>query len=261
MCWNGQASTALATVGLVGAGYVSVKGEDAKLWLPLGYFALMEALQAVTYSVIDQCDAPLNQILTLLSYLHIAFQPFFINAFALYFIPKSVSERISPWVYGTCFIGTIMVLVRLYPFTSIGMCDPKTMELCSEHLCSVSGSWHLAWGLPLNNMKWLSNGYLIPAFIIPVIYGSWKFLIYQSVFGPILASFLTNDMNEHLAIWCLLSIAFLLAATLNPVKESLYCRNWWLWDVLQLPAGDTSLDGEPVECNVSESILSTETDS
>jgi hypothetical protein len=76
----------------------------------------MEVLQAYTYTVIDQCDNPGNQIATLLGYIHIAFQPFFINAGPLYFIPEKIRARISPAVYFLCFVTTVCLLLRLYPF-------------------------------------------------------------------------------------------------------------------------------------------------
>ena len=46
MCWSGEASTLLATAGLGTTVYAATKGEDKSLWMPLGYFSLMEALQA-----------------------------------------------------------------------------------------------------------------------------------------------------------------------------------------------------------------------
>jgi hypothetical protein len=86
MCWSGQASATLATIGFTSTAYVAIKGEDKALWIPLAYFSLMEMLQAATYTVIDQCGLPLNQLLTLFGALHITFQPFFSECFfhALY---------------------------------------------------------------------------------------------------------------------------------------------------------------------------------
>jgi hypothetical protein len=52
MCWSGEASATLATIGLTSTAYIAYKGEDKALWMPLGYFALMELLQAITYTVI-----------------------------------------------------------------------------------------------------------------------------------------------------------------------------------------------------------------
>ena len=71
MCWSLEASATLATVGLASTAYVAIKKEKKELWVPLGYFSLMELLQAITYLFIDKCDLPINQLLTLLGYLHI----------------------------------------------------------------------------------------------------------------------------------------------------------------------------------------------
>jgi len=60
MCWSGEASAVLAVVGLGTTAYAAYKKEPAPLWIALGYFSLMELLQAFTYSVIDQCSLPSN---------------------------------------------------------------------------------------------------------------------------------------------------------------------------------------------------------
>src|SRR5271155_1123786 len=111
MCWSGEASAALAAAGIGTTIWAAWKKEPMSLWIALGYFSLMELLQAFTYSVINQCDLPSNQIATLLGYLHITFQPFFINAVALYFIPEEVRKRIAIPVYMVCFAGAIFMLI------------------------------------------------------------------------------------------------------------------------------------------------------
>src|ERR1700760_2131332 len=98
MCWNGQASAVLATIGIASTGYAVYKKEPMPLWISLGYFSLMELLQAFTYTVINQCDNPSNQVATLLGYLHITFQPFFINAVSMYFINQKVAKKIAPFI-------------------------------------------------------------------------------------------------------------------------------------------------------------------
>lgn len=233
MCWNGQASATLATLGFASTTYVAIKGEDKSLWIPLAYFSLMEMLQAVTYTVIDQCGLPLNQILTLLGALHIAFQPFFLNAFSMHFIPKQVRTRISPIVYALCFLGSILMLIKLYPFSWAGTCNIGYEPFCGEHLCSVSGNWHIAWQAPLNNMPWANWGYYIPVFVLPVIYGSWRFTLYHIIVGPTLARLLTDNINEWPAIWCLLSIGMLLVVIKTPIRQVLYPQKWWFWSVVE----------------------------
>jgi hypothetical protein len=232
MCWNGQASATLATVGLASTAYIAYKGEERSLWVPLAYFSLMELLQAVTYTVIDLCGLPMNQVLTALGSLHITFQPFFLNAFAMHFIPKPISQKISPVVYGLCFIGSILLILKIFPFDWAGTCTVGREPFCGERLCSVSGNWHIAWEAPLNGFTWANYGYYLPVFVLPVLYGSWKFILYHLIFGPSFARLLTDNINEWPAVWCLLSIGLLLVVIKTPLRQILYTRNWLFWGAI-----------------------------
>ncbi|SFK71439.1 hypothetical protein SAMN04488004_101127 [Loktanella salsilacus] len=240
MCWSGEASAALAIVGISTTVYAAYKKEPAPLWMALGYFSSMELLQAFTYSVIDQCALPSNQVATLLSYLHIVFQPFFINMLSMYFIPDAVRVKIQWPVYTVCFASAIVMLLQLYPFAWAGLC-PLGEVLCAERLCSVSGNWHIAWEVPTNGMlnfitvdSWASfltayPTYFIAAFAMPLLYGSWRITIYHFLIGPQLAVLLTNDPNEVAAIWCLLSIGILLLVVKTPIRRFMFVKSWLLW--------------------------------
>jgi hypothetical protein len=236
MCWSGEASTALASVGIAGAAWAAYKKEPFALWGTLGYFALMEALQAYTYTVINQCSLPANQIATILGYLHIAFQPFFINAISLYFIPQQVAVRSYKIVFGLCFASAMFMMLQLYPFEWAGLCEPGR-ALCSNRLCSVSGNWHIAWDVPANGIgNWTyAHGltgywtYGAVAFVLPLLYGSWRFTLYHFIMGPFMARMLTNNMNEAPAVWCLLSIGFLLIVIKTPVRRILFTK-WNFWE-------------------------------
>ncbi|MEY3826534.1 MAG: hypothetical protein RLZZ148_1350, partial [Cyanobacteriota bacterium] len=48
----------------------------------------------------------------------------------------------------------------------------------------------------LNGIPWLTLGYFIPVFLVPIIYGSWKFTLYHILAGPVLSRILTNNINE-----------------------------------------------------------------
>jgi hypothetical protein len=239
MCWSGEASTVLATIGIASTIYAAYKKEPTALWVSLGYFSLMEALQAFTYSVIDQCSLPSNQIATILGYLHISFQPFFVNAVSLYFIRESVAKKIALPVYTLCFAACIMTIIQLYPFDWAGACLPGR-PMCSDHLCSVSGNWHIAWDVPANGignyfvgkLPLMDNGYLgytLSVFVLPLLYGAWRFTAYHLLMGPFLASLLTNNINEWPAVWCLLSIGLLLIVVKTPIRRMLFTKSWILW--------------------------------
>jgi hypothetical protein len=236
MCWNGEASTTLAAMGLGTTAYAAWKKEPPALWMALGYFSLMEALQAFTYTAIDQCSLPSNQIATLLGYLHITFQPFFINAAAMYFIPAEARRKIQPFVYALCFASAIFMLLQLYPFAWAGPCDPRA-PLCSARLCSVSGNWHIAWEIPVNGLgnRFVNNvthgfpTWAFTGFMLPLLYGSWRFTAFHWIAGPWLAAQTTTNLNEWPAVWCLLSIGLLMLAVKTPLRRVLHVRKWWLW--------------------------------
>jgi hypothetical protein len=230
MCWSGEASAALAALGFASTAYAIHKKQSKLLWLPLGYFSLMEALQAYTYSVIDECGLPENQIATLLGYLHICFQPFFVNMVALYFIPKRLARKIAPFAYGVCFVACVMMLIKLYPFEWAPRCVAGVRPMCGEGLCAFSGNWHIAWALPISDIAYdRFSWYFFAAFIIPFFYGSWRWTIYHFLTGPFLARLTTDNVNEWPAVWCLLSIDLLLIITNTRVKNYMYVRRWPGW--------------------------------
>lgn len=148
---------------------------------------------------------------------------------SMYFIPEKVRNRIAPFAYGVCFIGTGIMFLKLYPFQWAGHCPIQTEPLCAEILCSVYGNWHIAWDVPMNGLEIGRWGYIVPGFIVPILYGSWRATLYHLITGPLLASLLTNNKNEWPAIWCLLSIGLLLLAAKTPIRSFLHVRRWIWW--------------------------------
>jgi len=246
MCWSGEASAVLATIGLSSTAYFFYKKEPAALCYALGFFSLMELLQAYTYTVIDNCANPGNQIATLLGYIHIAFQPFFVNAVSLYFIPEKVRTKIAPLVYFVCLIATVCLLLRLYPFEWAPFCyevktrlvlfsqyaESFTMPFCGRRICSLSGDWHIAWEIPATANIVLFNMYVIAAFVMPILYGSWKMTLYHILTGPLLAWITTSNPNEWAAVWCLYSIGLLLILVKTPIRRCLHVQHWFWWRFL-----------------------------
>jgi hypothetical protein len=230
MCWSGEASAAITALGIATTGYAIYRKAPAPIWLALGYFTLMEALQAFTYTVIGECSDPTNQVSTLLGYLHITFQPFFINAVSLYFINQQVAKRIAIPVYAICFACAIIMLVKVYPFPWSPMCS-GFRPMCGELLCSYHGNWHIAWSLPINTVWDDVSGYLIAGFIVPMLYGSWRWTLLHLLIGPVFARLTTDNWNEWPAIWCLLSLELLILTFNTRLRDKLHVTRWpgWKW--------------------------------
>lgn len=225
MCWSMAVSGAM--VGLGGAATVVTlkRGDTPVIPFTLSYFTLMEALQFAGYMVIDQCASPANQTITLLSVLHIVFQPFVINAFAMALVSRPVSMRMKTLVFGLCGLSAVVMILQLYPFAWAGSCTPGS-NLCGAQMCTVSGDWHQAWDVPYNGLmvpveQWLGVNwgfptYMVVAFLLPLIYGAWRLVVFHALAGPVAAGLLTSNPNEVPAIWCLFSLAIILIA-LSPM--------------------------------------------
>jgi hypothetical protein len=236
MCWSMQASVAMVAVGAIASAVTYRRGDPPAIWLTLGFFTAMEALQVAGYAVVDQCGTPANRTVTILSYLHIVVQPFFINAFALELVPIAVKRRVRVWVFAACAVSSAVMLVQIIPDVGMGNCQPGS-ALCADRWCTVSGDWHIAWDVPYNGLLvGLERNYgvyfgfptyLITAFLVPFIYGAWRFVVIHAVAGPVLAYSLTTNPNEMPAIWCLFSIAILLIGLSPLVRNAVSATHWW----------------------------------
>ena len=102
MCWSAEASATMIGLGAVATAVTQRRGDAPAIWLTLGFFTFMEALQFWGYVVLDQCGTPANRSVTVLSYVHIAIQPFFINAFAMELVPAAVKRRARFLVFSGC---------------------------------------------------------------------------------------------------------------------------------------------------------------
>lgn len=225
-------------IGALATGIAAARGQPRAIWLTLGYFTVMEALQAIGYGVVDQCGTSSNRAITLLSYLHIVFQPFFINAFAMELVPSSVKAQLRRGVYICCGVSSIVMLAQLYPLEWAGNCRIGH-TLCGDELCLTSGEWHIAWSIPYNGLMLpltdalgISFGfptYMIVSFFLPLAYGAWRLVVLNLLAGPILAETLTTNPNEVPAIWCLFSVCILIIGLSPIVRQRFATTTWWTW--------------------------------
>lgn len=230
MCWSMGVSAAMVALG--GAATVASARRRDPLAIPvtLAYFTLMEGLQVAGYAVIDECTSPVNQSVTLLSVLHIVFQPIFINAFAMALVARPVSAAMKVLVFSLCAASSVLMLLQLYPFEWAGDCAPGS-NLCAQQLCTVSGDWHQAWDVPFNGLmvplesalglSWGFPSYMVVAFVLPLLYGAWRLALFHLLAGPVAAGLLTSNPNEVPAIWCLFSIAIVLIALSPWIRQKM----------------------------------------
>jgi len=230
MCWSEGASLAMVGLGTAATVVTVRRGEPAAIPVTLAFFAVMEALQAAGYLVIDECSLPSNKAVTALSYLHIALQPIFINAFAMALVAREISPRLRTFVYAASATASAVILLQLAPFDWAGPCQPGNV-LCGPQWCTISGNWHLGWQVPLNDIwgalfgDWFARqiefpSYLLAVFVLPLFYGAWRLVVFHALFGPALAWVLTDNPNEMPAIWCLFSVGLVVIALSPLIRRS-----------------------------------------
>jgi len=230
MCWGIEVTAGMAAAGVAAAGLTARRGDPAAVPLALLYFAAMEGLQLAGYLVIDQCGTPVNRTLTALSMLHIALQPIVINAFMLAWLCPGATRRTRRTVMALSLLATLLVAVQMVPWPGLDLCATG-QPLCGEVLCTVSGTWHLAWTLPYSDVfagpdRWLGTNfgfpfYVLAVFVLPLFYGLWRFVLFHALVGPVAANLLTRNPNEAPAIWCLVSV-LILAVVLIPAARRFF---------------------------------------
>lgn len=224
MCWGTEVTLGMAVAGVAAAGLTLRRGDPVMVPVTCLFFAAMEGLQLAGYAVIDQCGTPANQTVTALSLLHIALQPIVLNAFMLAWLAPRATPRVVRWVMGLSLAATVLILLQLVPWPGFGRCAIG-QPLCGEVLCTVSGTWHLAWTMPYSDIlsgpdRWLGTNfgfptYVLAVFVLPLFYGLWRFALFHAAVGPVAANLLTANPNEAPAIWCLVSV-LILAVVLVP---------------------------------------------
>jgi len=241
MCWSSEASFTVAAIGAAGVAVAVWRRDDPLLWVPLAYFTSMEVLQGVSYRSIGQCGLPENQVMAMLAYIHICFQPLFGFLLALHFIPDDAKRRFAAIGIALACGTAVYLLLQAYPFEWAGPCR-KGRLLCSQQLCVLPGSWHLEWHIPMNDIgervpalvfgvgvELQLPSYFLMMFVLPALMGSWKVVLVQFLLGPGIVWMLSDSPHERPAIWCILSVAIVLIVMFPAIRRHLYVRRWVGW--------------------------------
>jgi hypothetical protein len=207
MCFSQSGSLAIGLFGLSFSLYLILKNTNTYRYagIGIGYFSLMEILQYFQYQVIDDCT-DYNEMLTLLGYLHICFQPFFVNIWLFAF------ARNPPFVFlYLSLVAGVLLASRVLFVKDDELCNGKQEPLCGPKTCSFSGERHIAWNVRLRapGKYWFTPSiglhffmWVAPALVLFQL----KPLVALLVTGPYLG-LLTQNIHEQPAIWCYTSIS------------------------------------------------------
>ena len=241
MCFDQKSSFAFAGMGLFCAWWIHSKTKNADLASGVFFFFTMEFLQAIQYMFLatglsdPYCDNVINQVLTLLGFLHICLQPYYchvINAS----LTKSCKYKMKyDVVKRLCLIGGMLLFFRHFlsyipSLNTMDVSDYKSTEwLRGEKLCTFKTQtmWHLGWSVPMADPSYYVMSASIHSFLMfapflalyekkgMILQGCFLFL-----FGPIMASLISDNLMEQASIWCFFSIAQI-AIMLFLIRETL----------------------------------------
>lgn len=209
MCFSMEMSYGISVAAIGSAVYIAKQGAPKRAWVPIVFFASMEALQGTQYIWVDQCGEFANKFMVYLAWLHICFQPLFFNMWISYFIPdKEKSDYYMKLMTKLCLIAGLLLAARALPFPHL--CKAGEGLFCDLVACAYSGNLHIAWHIPLaeTGIYQMRPGMFIHFFLffIPaIVAGRYWISLFVYLTGPVLSSFMTDDINEMPVIWCFFS--------------------------------------------------------
>ena len=213
MCFSETQSFINTAILISGSIYVY---PNYKLSLFLIFLALKDLIQGFLYYY--QNNEKFLNNLTILSWIHICFQPLFVNIF----LSNFTKNKDNYWnvIFIICILYGIYTLTTLKEFDIQHDPDCTTQnnhnDFCSKYTTSYIGKYHIAYKFNRDNDKlFFPIIYLILMFI-PIFFTNAKILgaIWILFVGTIYIFFNTIGEGEKAAIWCFLSIVFFLPIAL-----------------------------------------------
>lgn len=206
MCFNAPMSLSVGLLGIFAGIYFYKKNKY--IGIGIFYFGIMEILQFLQYQVIDKCESKMNKFLTTLGYIHICFQPLFINIWLMGFIDDP--ENYYVFLYMSVCAG-ILLLSRIIWVKDHEICNTNIEPLCGPKTCSLSGQRHIVWNFRLRapGKDWVtpSIGLIFFMWVIPTLVMFKKKPIMALILtSPYLGLLFTDNIHESASVWCFTAI-------------------------------------------------------
>ena len=215
MCFTPFISGALATIGFAGCAVQYKLKHKFINYMHLLFYSGMELLQTVQHMHLQECTST-NKFLTKLAYIYIWLQPIVYNLYYLHTNYRNKKIFIYN-LYVSCAIF-LLAMDRLF-WHMIHTQPPRADEISSGPItCTLKGDSHIYWLFDLYTNHSLEPTYLLymilicaPAFWVDK-FAHAIFLNSSFVSGLYFSYKFTNNYNEALPTWCILSVPYLLVS-------------------------------------------------
>ena len=224
MCFSESQSYLHAIVLFVTGIIIKDKWQLSSSLIFLGF---KDLLQGLLYYYLGNKEK-LN-FYTSLSWIHICFQPLFVNLIFSYFDKTNIIywNRILLicLIYGIYASSTI----KEFDMTDSEMCTKKNIkdDFCSKETTSYLGTYHIGYKFNRNSNNVLPRWWYVLLVFVPSIFSNSKLigLLWLLFVGLIEFVFRNVNSGERGAIWCYLSIIFALPLAIFSDKLELIMKN------------------------------------
>lgn len=191
-----------------------------RLSIPLLFLSLKDLIQGLLYRNIKNKNNHNNHILTVLSWLHICFQPLFVNMFVSHFDKKNTKYWNMVFIISTIYAVYEIMNLNKFDIQNDPDCIKidKKDDFCSDKTLSYLGKYHVAYRFNQDKRFILfdMNIIYICVMIIPALFTKARnVILLWSIFIVLIHIYFRNlGTGETAAIWCFLSIAYVLPVSL-----------------------------------------------
>ena len=210
MCFSEEMSFGLSILGLVSTYLLYHMGKDWRVYVPIFYLTVMEILQYFSYLALRKNQSKLLKILTVITYIHICFQPLVINIWFSNYIPDSYLPRMATIIQLCLIIGLFLVL-RLNEIIAVPddkLCNIRREDMCDTESLIREGKSHLYYLFRVRAPE-----YTVPSLFVhflfvffPAILLKIKVIPYLSIVVGYIIAYLISYPKEAAAVWCAFSV-------------------------------------------------------
>ena len=189
---------------------------EYRLSIPLIFLAVKDLIQGLSYNNIKKNKS--TEFLTTLSWIHISFQPLFVNLFLSHF-----DQKFKYWN----LIFIISIIYGFFNLTTLKKFDIQNddkciktnikNDFCSKKTMSYIGKYHLGYKFATDKYYKISMSIYRLLLFVPALFTKAKYLaLLWFIFVLVLVYPLYNVIGsgEINAMWCFLSIIYALPVAL-----------------------------------------------
>ena len=207
MCFSEKQSYINFILLLLGSLY---KRDNWRIALPLAFLSIKDLIQGLLYTY--KGNKRINNRLTILAWVHICFQPLFVNIFMSNFSKNDSTYWNSIFLMCSFFAFYLMTVLDDLDIQNDPDCVSSDDDFCADETLSYQGKYHIAYSFKTDkDYKKSIMVYFVLMFLPVLLTSSISLGILWSIFvGTIYILTRHLGVGEFAAIWCFSSVLFAL---------------------------------------------------